>query len=136
MTLIAELALVVLAGLGVVICLRLLPRPEPRSRHEGRLPPDKRPAQLVSLEQLLPSATSSALHVHASLRPLLCEIASQRLAAHGMVLERISEPVGRRVLGDPLWEVVRPGRPFPEDRYGPGLSTRELDAMLDALERL
>jgi hypothetical protein len=135
-TLIAEIALVVVAGLGVAVCVRLLPRSRPRPARSARTASDKRPAQLGSLEQLVPSSTSTALHVHAYLRPLLAEIATRRLAARGLALEQMSDPVGRRVLGDQLWEIVAPARPFPEDRYGPGISTHELGAMLDVLERL
>ena len=81
-------------------------------------------------------AEASALHVHAYLRPVLADIASQRLAARGQALERMTDPVGRAALGDGLWEVVRPDRPFPADRHGPGIGPQDLEAMLDRLERL
>jgi hypothetical protein len=91
---------------------------------------------LVALEGLVAGSSASALHVHAYLRPLLAEIASRRLAAHGQALERMPESDARRILGDRFWELVRPDRPFPEDRHGPGVSVRDLDAMLEVLERL
>jgi hypothetical protein len=31
---------------------------------------------------------------------------------------------------------VRPGRPLPEDRYGPGLSSAELRRLIERLEAL
>jgi hypothetical protein len=46
------------------------------------------------------------------------------------------EAVGRELLGDRLWDIVRPGRPFPEDRHGPGVSPRELGAMLEVIRQL
>ena len=82
------------------------------------------------------SAGTSAVHVHAYLRPLLVEIASRRLAARGQTLERMPDAVARELLGDRLWDIVRPDRPFPEDRHGPGVAPQELRAMLEVLERL
>jgi hypothetical protein len=76
------------------------------------------------------------VQVHAYLRPRLVEIASYRLAARGQALERMPDAVGRELLGDRLWEVVRPERPFPEDRQGPGVRPQELAEMLEVLERL
>lgn len=35
-----------------------------------------------------------------------------------------------------VWEIVRPNRPFPEDRHGPGVSTGDLQEMVEVLERL
>ena len=71
------------------------------------------------------------MSVHAYLRPLLIEIVSRRLAARGQTLDRMPETVGRKMLGDRLWDIVRPGRPFPEDRHGPGVSPSDLGAMLE-----
>ena len=136
MTLLVEIALVVLAAVGVAVCVALLPGrpPTPRRRVRALVPP--RPDQLVALERLAMSAGTSALQVHAYLRPVLVEIAARRLAARGRDLDRMPEASGREVLGDRLWDVVRPGRPFPEDRNAPGLTPEELGAMLEVLERL
>ena len=89
------------------------------------MPEPARPGQLVANERLLVMARASALQVHAYLRPILVEIATQRLVANGQALDRMSEVTGRRILGDDLWEIVRPDRPFPEDRHGPGVAARE-----------
>ena len=74
--------------------------------------------------------------MHAYLRPVLVEIATHRLVANGQALDRMSDVTGRRILGDDLWEIVRPDRGFPEDRHGPGVNPQTLEAMLDVLERL
>jgi len=132
----AELALVVGAAVGVAISLALLPTRPTRSWRRVPVPPPPRPEQLVRLERLVSIAGSSAIDVHAYLRPLLAEIASRRLAGRGHVLERMPDPVGRELLGDRLWEIVRPDRPLPEDRYAPGIAPQELSAMLTSLERL
>jgi hypothetical protein len=133
--LLAEIALITLAAIGVAVCVILIPgrRPvgAPRTARPG-----PRPEQLVRLERLISSAEAGTLHTHAYLRPVLVEVATRRLAAHGYALDSIAPQSGRELLGEPLWELVRPGRPFPADRHAPGVSGAQVDAMLDALEAL
>lgn len=136
MTLLAEIALVVVAAAAAVAGVALLPRSGRRARSSAKLAPAARPEQLVALERLVGTAQSSPVHLHARLRPVLTEIVSHRLAARGLTLERLGERAGRELLGEQLWELVRPGRPFPADRYGPGLPARQLDALLEVIERL
>jgi hypothetical protein len=136
MTLLAEIALVVIAGIAVAICVTLLPAPRSLRRPKAVPAPTPRPQQLVALERLVITAGSSAVSVHAYLRPLLIEIVSRRLASRGQTLDRMPEAVGRQLLGDRLWDIVRPGRPFPEDRRGPGVPPRELGAMLEVIRQL
>jgi hypothetical protein len=134
--LLAEIVLVGLAGVAVAACVSLLPDARPnRARRRGASGPP-RPDQLTDLERLVVSASTSALQVHAYLRPVLAEIASRRLAARGQTLERIPGSIARELLGDQLWDIVRPDRPFPEDRHGPGVTPQELRTMLGVLERL
>jgi hypothetical protein len=40
------------------------------------------------------------------------------------------------VLGEELWEVVRPDRPAPTDRTAPGLPSEALHALVDRLEAI
>ncbi|HTU85075.1 MAG TPA: hypothetical protein VMF57_05840 [Solirubrobacteraceae bacterium] len=135
MTLLAEIALVVLGGIALSVCLALLPGAPP-GRRRSQPPVPERPSQLVALERLAITAGSNAVQAHAYLRPRLVEIASHRLVAHGQTLDRMPDALGRELLGDRLWEIVRPERPFPADRQGPGVGWQELAAMLDVLERL
>jgi hypothetical protein len=134
--LLAEIGLVVLAGVVVAVCVSLLPDARPTGGRRRAAPAPPRPDQLVELERLVVSAGTSAVQVHAYLRPLLAEIAARRLAARGGTLERMPDAAGRELLGDRLWDLVRPDRPFPEDRQGPGVAPQELRAMLGVLERL
>jgi hypothetical protein len=136
MTLLGEIALVAAAALGVVIFARLIPESTPTRRRRPPAQQPARPDQLLASERVVNSARAMAIHVHASLRPALVEIASRRLAARGQALERMSDPVGQDLLGDQLWEIVRPNRPFPEDRHASGVTLQDLEAMLDVLERL
>ena len=135
MRLLAEIALVVLAGIGVAACVSLLPDARPTRRRGRVAPAPARPDQLVALERLVVTSGASAVQVHAYLRPLLVEIASRRLAARGLALDRMPPALGRELLGDRLWDIVRPDRPFPEDRQGPGVAPHELGAMLEVLEQ-
>jgi hypothetical protein len=133
--LLVEIALVTVAAVGVAVCVSLLPRTRPAHRPPA-VPATARPAQLVRLERLVTTAGTSAAHTHAYLRPILVEIASRRLVARGVMLDRMEPRAGRELLGDALWDIVRPDRPFPEERDRPGVSIEELGAMVDVLERL
>lgn len=136
MTLLAEIALVVLAAVAVTIGVALLPKPV-RTIHGRRAPVSaSRPEQLIRLERLVGMSATDTLQAHAYLRPLLVEISQRRLAASGRSLEQMSDADGARLLGDRLWDLVRPNRPFPEDRDAPGIAPRELARMLEVLERL
>lgn len=136
MKLALEIAWIAIAAVGAAMCVALVPSgPSSRLRRVPRREPSA-PEQLVELERLVGSAGASALHLHAYLRPMLARIASMRLAARGVTLERLGDDAGPSLLGDRLWDLVRPGRPFPEDRRGPGISTDELASLLDRLERL
>lgn len=136
MRLLAEIALIVLAGIAVATCVTLLPAPRTLRRRKHVAPAPPQPQQLVALERLVLAAGPSAVSVHAYLRPLLIQIVSHRLAARGQTLERMPDTVGREVLGDRLWDIVRPDRPFPEDGHGPGVQPQELGAMLEVIRRL
>jgi hypothetical protein len=135
-TLFAEIVLIVLAGVAIATCVTLLPAPRPLRRRKPVPAASSRPQQLVALERLVTTSGSSALSVHAYLRPLLIQIVSHRLAVRGQTIERMPEAVGREALGDRLWDVVRPDRPFPEDRHGPGVRPQELGALLEVIRRL
>jgi hypothetical protein len=135
-TLLASIAVVVLAGIALAVLVALLPEPRPVRRRRRKAPEPARPDQLARLERLVTTAGTSATHAHAYLRPVLVEITAHRLAARGQTLERMPAETGRELLGDRLWDLVRPDRPFPEDRYGPGVPAQELGAMLQVLERL
>jgi hypothetical protein len=70
--------------------------------------------------------------VHTTLRPLLVEIAATRLGRR-----RARSPAdAKALLGDELWDLVRPDRPRPEDPAGPGLSVEQLEQMTRRLEQL
>jgi hypothetical protein len=69
------------------------------------------------------------------LRPLLREIAAVGLNRRGIRMAR-NPAAARELLGDELWEIVRPGRPTPADPRAPGVTLEELAQMTDRLEQL
>ena len=124
------------AGAGVAALARLRARGggfEDRERPRVRLAP--RPSQLVRLERIVAWSGESGLSAHTRLRPVLVEIAESRLALRGLRLDRDVEEA-RRLLGPAVWDLVRPERPTPRGRDAPGIPSRRLEEILDALEAL
>jgi hypothetical protein len=95
-------------------------------------PPVRGPADLRRMETLVAARVQSAIGVHNWLRPLVADIASSRLRQHGSDLDQ----GGPHAIPDPLWALIRPDRPQPKDREGPGISLTELTLVVDQLEEL
>jgi hypothetical protein len=91
-----------------------------------------RPPEIERLERELTMATASAFDLHARLRPTLREIATIRLATRGRRLD----DDGQELLGDELWELVRPDRRPPIDRHAPGITPEALRSAVERLEAL
>jgi hypothetical protein len=91
-----------------------------------------RPPEVERLERELTLATGSAFDVHARLRPTLREIATIRLSTRGLRLD----DDGEEILGEELWELVRPERRPPTDRHAPGITTEALRGAVERLEAL
>jgi hypothetical protein len=96
----------------------------------------QRPAELERLEREVHLSLGSSFYLHHRLRPLLQEVASNRLLVrHGVDLERRPDDAAKH-LGPQAWEWLRPDRPEPRDRWAPGPPFSELTAVVDALERI
>jgi hypothetical protein len=94
------------------------------------------PVELLRMERELLIGVADADHAHRRLLPLLRAAASARLAAgHGFEFERRPESA-RALLGEDAWELLRPDRPEPEDRHGPGVPQRQIAAVIETLEAL
>jgi hypothetical protein len=97
---------------------------------------DERPPELVRAERELVLGQSSAAYAHRRLLPLLRECAAARLAsAHAVDLERRPDRA-RALLGEETWELLRPDRPVPEDRHGPGVPRDRIERVVARLEAL
>lgn len=95
-----------------------------------------RPPELARIEREVVLAAMSSFDFHMRMRPLLREVAAHRLATRrGLELDTGSADV-RALLGEELWELLRPGRRPPADRFAPGLPVSGLRGALDALERI
>lgn len=117
--------------IGAMVMLIVLPRP-PRPRRSEHTPPHAaRPADLARVEHAV-AARQTGAEVHARLRPLLAEIAAARLGRR----RRLTSAEARGLLGDELWELVRPDRQRPTDPRAPGLSLDQIAQMTDRLEQL
>jgi hypothetical protein len=137
--LVLDLYLLLIASGAVFALVRALgeaaPRVEPEPpfrtlRSLQRLPELERTERAVLL------SASNAFDVHYRLRPILREIAAQRLATRrGLSLDE-DAAASRSVVGDETWELVRGDREPPELRFGPGVVARELREVVAALERI
>jgi hypothetical protein len=101
-----------------------------------REPNPQRPPDLVAIERLVILAVATAFDLHYRLRPILREIAAQRLAdSRGLRLDG-GGPRIERSLGEGLWELVRRDRPGPESRFGPGVRPQDLRRAIERLESI
>lgn len=113
---------------------------EPDSRFEQALrkpkPPTAQPVELMHMERELVLGTANAEHAHRRLLPLLRSAAAARLTArHGVELER-RPGAARSLLGEDVWELLRPDRPQPEDRHGRGVPQGQIAAVIEKVESL
>jgi hypothetical protein len=90
-------------------------------------PADSLP-QLERLEREVTLSVSTAYDLHLRLLPTLREIAQARLESAG-------RSPGPETLGR-WWELLRPDRAAPENRFAPGISARDLRALVDDLARI
>jgi hypothetical protein len=126
----------VLLAAGAVAAVALLPPGPRRPRRRRARPADaQRPKGLSAMERQVGMARGSAGDVHERLSPLLREIARDRLATAGIDLDRDPE-VAAEALGPETWELVRPDRPPPLDRHGPGVSLADIRAAVARLEEI
>lgn len=127
----------VLALRALVRWLATLPRtrpPEPFRRHRRHWRHRQPPPTRRGSDRVLHLATYSAGDAHRGLRPILQEIADERLRArHGIAL---TDGDAADRLAPATWELVRPDRPTPHALRAPGLTPDAIDALLADLEAL
>ena len=121
------------------------------SRLRAVLPPCRDFERLVARREVRPAtvdqfetvrgwvaiARYTQADVYLRLRPLVREIVAARLLrAHGIDLYHEPQRAGAVVGPGRTWELVRPDSPPPEDRLARGWSQRELEQLVEELERL
>ena len=92
------------------------------------------PPSLHSVENAVAFACSRAVDTYMLLRPILRDIAAQRLSSHGVDLD--SDARAPVMLGPWAWALLRPDMPEPGDWQAPGLDPAALERIVEALERL
>jgi hypothetical protein len=135
--------LVIVAALVLVALIResrARGGPPPASQFEQALrqrkPATAQPEELLRMEREILLGIADADHAHRRLLPLLRATASARLAArHGVEPGRRPE-LERGLIGDEVWELLRPDRPEPTDRHGPGLREEQVVAVIEKVESL
>ena len=133
-------------ALGAIALLHLVgstTRAEPgshRSVYEQALEPRavdaERPPELARLEREVALGVDSAFYAHYRLRPLLREIADQRLESRFASTIEDVRPAARETLPEDAWELFDAERTPPRNPHAPGLERERLHAIVDALESL
>jgi hypothetical protein len=112
---------------------RTLPAAPPFAAAEPAAPGEP-PPSLRRVENAVAFACSRAVDAHMLLRPMLRDVAAQRLSAHGVDLDRDAR--APLMLGPLAWSLLRPDAPEPSDWHAPGLDPVALERVVEALERL
>jgi hypothetical protein len=136
----------VLLAVGAVVLVVIAPRPARPDRRPERV---YRPARLrrrrrdrsatpdlAAVDRLLSMSVSSAEDEHVRLRPMLRDIARQRLADHTGVRLDTAPDAAAAILGPEVWELVRPDRERPADPHARGIAPARVRAAIEALERI
>ena len=126
-------ALALATALAAATALRLRParRQQPPPRAQG----NEMPLRLRQIAGVLRESEQSEFGVDRSLRPLLVPIVAARLGRHGVDMA-LAPRHAQELLGDELWEIVRPDRPSATYRVGRGLAGDDLRAAIERLEQL
>jgi hypothetical protein len=103
---------------------------------EQRTADPQRPQELTRMEREVGLGVDSAFYAHYRLRPLLREIADQRLENRFAATIDEVPPSARESLPDDAWELFDPERRPPRNPHGPGLERERLRAIVDALEKI
>src|SRR5436305_5419130 len=95
-----------------------------------------RPPELERTERMLSMASTTAFDLHYRLRPILREVAEQRLADRRGLRLDAGGPQVEQALGGELWGIVRPDRVAPERRFEPGAPPEILARAIEHLESI
>jgi hypothetical protein len=102
----------------------------------GRPETVSQPVELLRMERELELGIADAIHAHRRLLPLLRAAAAARLASrHGVDFDRRPD-AAQALLGEHAWELLRPDRPEPADRHGPGVPREHVTALIERVESL
>jgi hypothetical protein len=98
--------------------------------------PALRVPELERIEREVTLGQTTSFDLHFRLRPTLRRIAYELLRARRGIDLDANPEAARRALGDETWELVRPDREPPHDRFGPGIGIDSLRHVVVSLEAL
>jgi hypothetical protein len=96
----------------------------------------ERPPELARLEREVSLAVTSSFYEHFRLRPLLREIAAERVESRFASDLDAPRAEARESLPEDAWLLMDADRPPPLDRHAPGIELGRLRTIVDALERI
>jgi hypothetical protein len=145
-SLIVRLALLLIAGCALAFMVQLVGRAAPRAapspldrRRPAPLPRRRPPSTLSALDRRLTLATIHAGDAHHWIRPLVRQIAADRLALRrGLEIDPATPArmdAVQAILGPVAWELSRPA-PRPEDPLAAGIRPGDLEEAVTGLERI
>jgi hypothetical protein len=132
-TVVLASALALATALAAAAALQL--RPARRQQPPPHARDDELPLRLRQIVHDLRESEQSESGVDRSLRPLLVPIVAARLGRRGVDLA-LAPRRAQELLGDELWEIVRPDRPSAANRVGRGLASDDLRTAIERLEQL
>jgi len=116
---------------------RSYPRARPLRPPSGRTTDRRRPpSSLGRIEHEAALGVAGAFDLHFRLVPRLRSIATGLLASRRRLVLDADSGAARRLLGAETWELVREGRPTPEDRRARGLPVSDLRRVVESLEKV
>jgi hypothetical protein len=108
------------------------PLREPPQGARTRTPPPS----LGRIEHEVALGVSGSFDLHFRLVPRLRSLADGLLTSRRGVSLAANPDAARAILGEDVWELVRPARPVPEDRLAQGAMPSELARVVDGLEAI
>jgi hypothetical protein len=140
--LVVDVYLVVVAAIVMLALFRVIrlvspPRPSMFERALAALRTrEPQPTTEVADDRDVVLSRLSAFHYHIRVKPVLRELAAQRLRARfGVELDREPERA-RELLPSHVWDVVRPDAKPPENRLARGPSLEQQRVVIEELERV
>lgn len=132
-----------LCVLAFLLALAALHRGLPRERPLRARAPKRRgrerlaiPETLERIEQETHLGIASSFDLHHRLRRRVRDLATELLSTRRRIALDDQPEAARDILGEVTWELVRPERPPPEDRFARGISTADLGKIVDSLEKI
>lgn len=126
-------ALALVAALAAATALEL--RPAQRQQPPPHAREDEMPLRLRQIVDVLRESEQSEFGVDRSLRPLLVPIVAARLGRRGIDMA-LAPRRAQELLGDRLWEIVRPDRTSAANRVSRGLASDDLRETIERLEQM